>query len=400
MLADQLERNSSGSMAAAEVRYATTISSSVRDLHKLVDDVLDLAKAESGTVSVEISEVSLAKFRRDLLGRFDHLAEKKRLDFSVELGIGCPQWIRTDPLRLHQILNNLLANAFAFTEHGGVRVDIRLAGGGWKADRPSLTSAESALALSVSDTGAGIDSAQHARIFEAFVQFDDPNVRRLGGTGLGLSISSALVDLFGGEISVQSAPGEGSTFTVLLPLGQIASTVPNLSTSGLSGVASQSACSASSNQPAAARAGALPIACSSMKVDSHPLCGKRMVVIDDDFRNLFALTALLERGRTEVLAAENIADAIALFDMTSDVDLILINLKMAEVNGSAAIASMRGIDHQLVVPIIALTERGIPGEGERCLEAGADDLLCKPVDTSELLSLVGRWLPVTAQIKP
>ncbi len=217
ILAQQLEENPEHNLTETQVEYASVIHSSGKELLELLNSILDLAKVESGTVAIENDEVSLEELRVALLREFGPVAQNKALGYDIDLAPGSPGSIVTDPQRLRQILKNLLANAFKFTERGSVHVQIGFAQRGWDPEIESLTSAASVLALSVRDTGIGIDEEQQTRIFEAFAQGDGTTSRLYGGTGLGLSISRELVALLGGALDVVSSRGQGSTFTVYLP---------------------------------------------------------------------------------------------------------------------------------------------------------------------------------------
>src|SRR5690606_764123 len=175
-------------------------------------------KIESGTVSLELRELSFDMLRDYVERTFRHMAEAKQLDFRIELEADLPATLYTDPVRLQQVLKNLLSNAFKFTELGGVRLEVARAGEGWRLDNTALNATDTVIAFSVADTGVGIAPDKLQLIFEAFQQADGTTSRRYGGTGLGLSISRELARLLGGEIVVESTPGQGSRFTLYVPL--------------------------------------------------------------------------------------------------------------------------------------------------------------------------------------
>ena len=204
ILAQQLEDNPDRNLTDTQVEYASVIHSSGNELLELLNSILDLAKVESGTVEAENEVVSLEQLRFALLREFGPVAQKRGLDYTIDLAANSPETMVTDHQRLRQILKNLIANAFKFTERGGVHVRVGLA-------------ADGLMAFAVTDTGIGIDDEQQKMIFEAFAQADGTTSRMYGGTGLGLSISRELVGLLGGTVEVVSAPGHGSTFTVRLP---------------------------------------------------------------------------------------------------------------------------------------------------------------------------------------
>ncbi|MEY2451509.1 MAG: hypothetical protein QOD92_1083 [Acidimicrobiaceae bacterium] len=373
ILAQQLEDNPDNNMTATQVEYASVIGSSGKELLGLLNGILDLAKVESGTVSIEMTVLSITELRDTLLREFEQVAAVKGIGFSIDLAPDIPGEIVTDPQRLRQILKNLLANAFKFTEQGQVRLHISLAERGWGSGAESLVNAPSVLAVSVRDTGIGIEEEHQQRIFEAFAQGDGSTARLYGGTGLGLSISRELVGLLGGELTVTSTPGQGSTFTVYLPAGAARATAP---------VA-----------PAP-----VPIAPErSNSLEDGVLEGLKILLVDDDFRNIFALTALLERGRADVAVAESGADAIAILERKRDVDIVLMDIMMPVMDGYDTIRAIRRFDHFKDLPIIAVTGKVVVGERLRCIEAGANDYVPKPVDTAELLAVLSPWLPPAAR---
>ncbi|WP_426338431.1 HAMP domain-containing protein [Pseudoduganella sp. S-14] len=217
ILAQQLGDNPEGNLSGKQVEFAKTIHGSGSDLLTLINDILDLSKIESGTVTLDVSEYRFANLRSYVERTFRHMAEAKHLGFTVELGDNLPTSLMTDTTRLQQVLKNLLSNAFKFTNHGQVSLGIALVQSGWSADHPNLGNADAVLAFSVSDTGVGIAGDKLQLIFEAFQQADGSTARKYGGTGLGLSISRELARLLGGEIRVESTVGAGSTFTLFLP---------------------------------------------------------------------------------------------------------------------------------------------------------------------------------------
>ncbi|MGV3654683.1 MAG: response regulator [Noviherbaspirillum sp.] len=217
ILAQQLSDNPEGNLTREQVEFARTIYGAGSDLLTLINDILDLSKIESGTVTVELGEYRFQHLRTYVERTFRHMAEAKHLAFSVELSDDLPVAMVTDSTRLQQILKNLLSNAFKFTAHGGVALRIAPAQSGWSPENASLAQADMVLAFSVTDSGVGIASDKLQLIFEAFQQADGSTARKYGGTGLGLSISRELARLLRGEIRVQSEVNAGSTFTLYLP---------------------------------------------------------------------------------------------------------------------------------------------------------------------------------------
>ena len=223
ILAKLLADNAAGNLTERQVKFAQTIHTSGMDLLALINDVLDLARIESGAaVSVLIAPLDLSTLTEYIESTFRQIAVSKGLRFEVRRAANVPRAIETDSQRLQQIVRNLLANAFKFTRHGGVTFEIAIAASGWTPGHAQLDAADEAISFAVSDTGIGIQPERLERIFDAFQQADEFTRREFGGTGLGLSISHELALLLGGDITVQSSPGRGSVFTLYLPLVRVA----------------------------------------------------------------------------------------------------------------------------------------------------------------------------------
>ena len=226
VLGQQLAENPDGSLTPKQVEFARTIHGAGTDLLNLISDILDLSKIESGTVSVDAEEVFFGALLDAVARPFRHEAENRRLAFEVTSDASMGRSLVTDSKRLQQVLKNLLSNAFKFTEQGSVRLSVSRAESGWSANHPILDGAGSVIAFQVRDTGIGIAPEKQRIIFEAFQQADAGTSRKFGGTGLGLAISRELANLLGGEIQLQSVPGQGSTFTLYLPQSYMGAAVP------------------------------------------------------------------------------------------------------------------------------------------------------------------------------
>ena len=419
ILAGELEDNPGQNLTPAQVEYASVIRSSGNDLLRLLNDMLDLAKVESGTVTLQISDLPLIELQDVLERDFVHIADQQGLSFSVELAPGLPPGIATDPGRLRQVLKNLLANAFKFTDSGEVRVRVSRAEDGWSPGNKTLARAGAVIAFRIADTGIGIAPDMQRRIFEAFAQADGTAARQYGGTGLGLSISLELVRLLGGEIALSSTPEHGSTFTVYLSaafdgdLAAVASApeflapvfngdaaavaaaieVPGLAPSRPSGFVS----SAVNGDASAAPPTPEPVVLKPLAPPEHPagahLAGMKALVVDDDFRNVFALTALLERVHLDVVSAESGEEAIEVLKRTPDVDIVLVDIMMPGIDGYATMRAMRKLPRGGALPLVAFTAKVEEGERQRCIDAGASAYVRKPVDTAALLLVLGEWLP-------
>ena len=215
ILSKLLLKNQDGRLTDTQLKWVNTICRSGADLLKLIDEILDFSKIEAQTPKLRLEEVSPRDMSDQLQPLFQCVAAEKELEFSVEIDVGTPETIHTDPHRLQQILRNLVSNAFKFTESGWVKVKFL---------RPEVDAAPgdagdstSDLAISVSDSGTGIAAKNHEVVFQAFRQEESGSTRRYGGTGLGLAISRKLARLLGGDIRLESEPGVGSTFTLYLP---------------------------------------------------------------------------------------------------------------------------------------------------------------------------------------
>ena len=224
ILAKLLEDNKSGNLLPDQVKYAAVIHRAGTDLLNLINNILDLSKIESGKVELMIEDTLLSNISQDLLELFNSIADSKAIDFRVAIHDGLPPTIATDEQRLQQILKNLLSNAFKFTkEKGRVELQITMAdqSPAWKVGMLGGIQPDEAIAFSVIDTGIGIPSDKQGLIFDAFKQADGSTSRKFGGTGLGLSICRELATLLGGDIQLVSEEGQGSTFTLFLPLRYI-----------------------------------------------------------------------------------------------------------------------------------------------------------------------------------
>ena len=218
ILSKQLADNRNGNLDTKQVEYAETINQAGSDLLSLINEILDLAKIESGTMRLELNEVDLGDVHEYVDRSFRQIAEEKHIDFSVSVAPDVPRVVITDDMRFRQVLRNLLSNAFKFTLEGSVTVRFEVAHDRSRLQSvPGLVAAQHVIAVIVSDTGIGIPQDKQQIIFEAFQQADGGTSRRFGGTGLGLAISREIAYLLGGDLRVVSEPGHGSVFTLYLP---------------------------------------------------------------------------------------------------------------------------------------------------------------------------------------
>ncbi len=380
ILSEQLARNAEGNLSARQVEFAKTIHASGHDLLMLINDILDLSKIESGTVVVDVSELRLSDLQRYLERNFRHVAEARTVAFRVDCALRPSVAIRTDVKRLQQILKNLLSNAFKFTLRGAVTLDIREAREGWSPQHPQLSQARRVLAFAVSDTGIGIPSDKQQIIFDAFQQADGSTSRKYGGTGLGLAISRELSRLLGGEIRLASTPGQGSTFTLYLPLrGASARAAP-----ARRAPARTNRSRGEEGDTDGDDAGAPQV--------SSSLAGQRVLIVDDDMRNIFALATVLEEHGMDIVWADNGREAIHRVDTDARIRVVLMDIMMPELDGLATLREIRRLPRGRELPLIAVTAQAMKGDREKCIEAGAWDYLSKPVNPHELLTALRAWL--------
>ncbi|WNF29973.1 HAMP domain-containing protein [Streptomyces sp. C11-1] len=444
ILAKLLADNAESNLSPKQVEFAETIHGAGSDLLQLINDILDLSKVEAGKMDVSPTRIALVQLVDYVEATFRPLTAEKGLDFSVRVSPELPATLHTDEQRLLQVLRNLLSNAVKFTDSGAVELVIRPAG----ADVPnsirehlleagSLRDADADLiAFSVTDTGIGIASSKMLVIFEAFKQADGTTSRKYGGTGLGLSISREIARLLGGEIHAASEPGRGSTFTLYLPLHRAElppqgyPQVGSGSAEVLGGTVESGQSSAPLGDPAnsaglfrrrrkalgdAARRSALPSGRTA--AESAPaqdewaqgsqgqaaaeepeprrtfrFRGEKVLIVDDDIRNVFALTSVLEQHGLAVLYAENGREGIEVLEQHDDVTVVLMDIMMPEMDGYATTTAIRRMPQFAGLPIVALTAKAMKGDREKAIDCGASDYVTKPVDPDHLLAVMEQWM--------
>ncbi|MEZ0392975.1 MAG: HAMP domain-containing protein [Pseudobdellovibrionaceae bacterium] len=359
ILSKTLADNKDNNLTPEQVKYAKTVNSAGNDLLSLINEILDLSKVEAGKMPVAPKEVEIQDVIGYLEQTFKPVAEHKNLEFKIEMDPHVPQNMFTDESRLQQILKNLLSNAFKFTDKGLVQLRLSVA-------NPNADS--SMVVFAVTDTGIGIPTEKQKLIFEAFQQADGTTSRRYGGTGLGLTISREIARLLGGIIEVESEPNLGSTFRLYLP------------------------------QKYSGPDSSMPISNREMTTERPILpadadfTGRKVLIVDDDVRNIFAITSLLKNHGMEVVHAENGKHGIDVLEQHPDVEIVLMDTMMPEMDGLEAIRKIR--ENQLFhhLPIVSLTAKAMKGDREKCLEAGASDYVTKPVDEETLLATIYGWV--------
>ena len=338
-------------------KYLDTIAANSSHLLNLINDILDLSKVEAGHIEVERAPCGLFATVREVVDTLAIKAQEKRISLALEPAGPLPATILTDAARVRQIVTNLIGNAIKFTEQGGVTVGVRFID-----DRR-----QPRVEISVSDTGIGMTEQQRQTVFNPFVQADSSITRRFGGTGLGLTISQRFAQALGGDITVASAPQQGSTFTVSLATGDITD-VPMLEPTAL-----------------LARAAAPEGAADVRWNFPHA----RVLVVDDSDENRALIQLVLEDQGLAVSGAENGQSAVDKV-LSEHFDLVLMDVQMPVMDGYTAVGLLRGKGVEL--PIIALTAHAMAGIEARCLDAGYSGYLSKPIQIDTLLGRVAEAL--------
>ncbi len=513
ILAKLLADNKEGNLSPKQVEYATTVHSSGHDLFNLINEILDLSKVESGKMDVNGSFIGFASITEFIKRQFNPIAGQKGLEFQCIEHPGLPDSIYTDQQLLQQILQNLLSNAFKFTNQGSVTYEVK----------SIKKAAGDIIAFSVTDTGIGVAAEKQEIIFDAFLQADGRASRSYGGTGLGLSISRKLAELLGGVVEVESEEGAGSTFTLLLPDKFISSGIkpPDIEPTAVLPAITEAAAAYSANETdiridfSAEREKRLLIveddaiqrglikqwldaegldimalstgedamaALKQIKFDcmvldlgladvtemdllefvkqddilqtmpiiiytgrtlslkeehrlrryadsiilkdgksserlasethyllhhhrilneAQPKAGgfskeevfidKKILLVDDDIRNVFALSSVLESYRMQVIFAENGRVGLELLELNPDIDLVLMDMMMPEMDGYQTMTCIRNIPSFQDLPIIAITAKAMKEDRDKCIYAGASDYITKPIPIDKLLSLMQVW---------
>ena len=318
-----------------------TAYDSAEHLLTILNDLLDMSKLEAGTLSVGSEAVRLRALVADVQRLMQGQAIARGLVLQVSVGTTMPEHVMLDDTRVRQVLYNLLSNAIKFTDRGGITLDVRDSGG--------------EIVFAVIDTGIGIDAATLPRLFTRFAQGDVSRSRRHGGTGLGLEISRHLARLMGGDLTVQSAPGQGSRFEMHLPLRT---------------------------------ADAAPVSPSMPAPDLAPVRPLRVLAAEDNPVNREVLAAMIEIDGHRVTFAENGLQAVEAIG-AQPFDLVLMDLHMPELDGIGATRTIRALGGPAAtVPIVALTADAFAETRQRCLDAGMDEFLTKPVGLAELRRLL------------
>ncbi len=350
------------SISSDQRAIVATMRSSASALLRIIDDVLDFSKIEAGRIDLEETPFSLSELVGGTVEALRPQATAKGLQFTVEVAPGSADALIGDPVRVRQILFNLLGNAVKFTQTGSV--DVR-------ATAAPVGEGRHDLMLKITDTGIGISADERARLFQPFAQADSSTTRRFGGSGLGLSIVRRLAQLMDGDVEVRSEPGIGSVFTVTLRLRAAPEALSP---------------SANSLKP-------LPAVCAT---------GSRVLVVDDHPVNRQVMTGLLSLLGLTVDVAVDGVEALSLW-LPGRYAVVLADMHMPRMDGYALTREMRAREAAVGAvrtPIVAVTANAMRGEEERCLEGGMDAYLAKPVAIARLSATLGRWIALAPRVDP
>jgi signal transduction histidine kinase/ActR/RegA family two-component response regulator len=346
-------------LSAEQRRYLDMVQQSAGRLLRVINDILDFSKVESGKLQLDPVDFDLHESLENCVNMLNLPASRKNISLSCRLDEAVPKRVNGDPIRLTQILINLLNNAIKFTENGAVKLEV--------SSMTASSEDEICLRFRIIDTGIGIPIEKQHLIFESFNQADTSTTRKYGGTGLGLAISSQLAALMGSKIYVESTPGRGSTFWFICVLKKTADTLDRTKT----------------------QKGHLL----SKNADETALQGKKILLAEDEPINQILATALLEQFGVQVTAVTNGATALAAIYEEGKFDLVLMDLQMPEMDGFEATRRIRLLPHPASeIPIVALTAHARNQDREKCLRSGMNDYLSKPIDREELKRILIRQL--------
>jgi len=395
LLSKMLAEGRSGEVNQEQSKQAGVIHSAGSDLLQMINEILELSKIEAGKMTISLDDVKVVDFTHQFVDLFAPLAEDKGLSFEVKVDNDAPRLLHTDQDRVQQVLRNFLANAFKFTEHGGVTLrvesvqDVHLQNIVAADDIKEKISEnrDGYVVFSVKDTGIGITEQSRLHIFEAFQQEDGSTSRRYGGTGLGLSISKEIAQILSGALALTSETKKGSVFYCILPI--------NMHLVQQQGDVLEASVDAVSNKPSLEKENTISVSLASMydvQVDAgdDALHHKTVLLVDDDIRNAFALSSVLQSKGLRVLTAGNGQEALD--KLTSAVDIVLMDIMMPEMDGYEATRQIRQMPECAGLPIIALTAKALKEDKEQCLAAGATDYLPKPVDGEQLFDMMHKLL--------
>lgn len=343
--------------------YLELIRRSAIRLMTIINDILDFSKLEAGRFELDQQPFSLRGLLREVVQPMVPTARRKKVQLKLTVDPTLPDILHGDQTKVMQVLTNLIDNSLKFTDKGFVNVEVRLE----KQDRSSPQT----ILFKVADTGIGIVPSYHPKVFESFSQADASHNRKFGGTGLGLSISKGLVVLMGGHIWFDSEPGKGTNFYFTLPLPLYAKNDPESEDSSEKG--------------------------QREKEMALQACGKRILVAEDEYINTILISTLLKQAGYHITAVRSGGEAVEAW-RGGGFDCILMDIQMPEMDGYEAVARIREAEEaDEHIPIIAMTAYAMSGDRQKCLAAGMDDYIAKPIDGTMVLQLLRRYLPVVKE---
>lgn len=362
LLSRILQNNSSNNLTKTQLQHVNAINESGSVLSVLIDDLLDRSQLDAKQLVLREEGVILQNMSDYILSVFKPQADEAGIDFTLTIDEKLPPNFTTDKQRFYQIIRNLISNAIKFTDKGSVTVEVK--------PHISTDNNVNQILFSVTDTGIGIGKTAQSTIFDTFTQGDENISRKYGGTGLGLSISKELTNLLGGKITVESSFGYGSTFTLFLPLH-------TKNDFEIKDLTHQRITSNDKN---------------NSQLNNKALNGKTVLLVDDDARNVFSLSEALNQYGIKSIVAKSGVDAIAELKVRSDINLVLMDMMMPGMDGDDAISRIRFMAKHEHLPIISITASAHPKDRQKCIDAGANDHLTKPIDIETLISKMLTWL--------
>lgn len=369
LLSQNLRKNSSKNLTDKQVDHANVIHNSGSELLQMINGLLDLSKVEANKMVVNADEISFQEMSEYLYSVFQPQMNEANLDFSITIDDELPNIFVSDQQHLFQIIKNLVSNALKFTERGSISVAIK--------SHILPDDKNEQIKISVTDSGIGIEEGLLREIFDEFSQGRHDTMRKYGGTGLGLAISKKMAILLDGTITLKSNLGHGSTFNLFIPL---------IAASGLDDAVETEEFLIQNR--ALFEAGKVD----DLNDNELILEGKTILLVDDDKRNIYSLSEVLNKYGIRSIIAQSGIQALKILKDHKEIDLILMDMMMPGMDGDEAISRIRFTARGEHLPIISLTANAMPKHRQKCLDAGANDYLTKPIDIETLLSKIRVWL--------
>ena len=396
LLSKKLSANKDKTLSEKQVEFAQTIEKSGNNLLTIINDILDISKVEAGKMDINLAPCQISELLEDIYRQYAPFADEKNLNFNLNIDEDLASYrVVTDRLRLQQILNNFLSNAFKFTDTGGIELSANIQN--YQNATKQNKWATANIVFAIKDSGSGISTDKLETIFEDFVQANAKKEHSEAGTGLGLSICKNLAGLLHGEITVESTPGTGSCFTLSIkecPLEPLQS--QKALTEETSEVIDPDTAQEPAAKPQTDKESTLHTAADDLQeiklVSEHQLDSANILIVDDDVRSSFALGSLLECYGTEISIVRDAQQAMEQLQRSNIVDIVLMDIMMPVIDGYEAIKQIRAQKQFSKLPILCISAKNQQGEEERCLAAGANGYLSKPVDEDQLIASITRLL--------